>query len=101
MNPAAVFLDAGPLSEIVRRFGQSAEADRCRNRILSLTAAGVLVCVSEITDYEVRRELMRSGKTTSLARLDTLLENSLEYVPITTPTMREAAALWASARNAG
>lgn len=98
---SAVFLDAGPLSEVVRRPGQNARADACRDWALSLVSSGVLVCVSEITDYEVRRELLRAGKTSSIRRLDTLKSGFLEYVPLTTDTMLESAGLWASARNSG
>jgi predicted nucleic acid-binding protein len=56
--------------------------------------------VSELADYELRRELLRIGAARSLARLDELTRE-LPYVPITTATWRRAAALWATARNAG
>lgn len=56
--------------------------------------------VSELADYELRRELLRLGATRSLSRLDELTRE-LPYVPITTATWRRAAALWAAARNAG
>ncbi|MEM7357459.1 MAG: PIN domain-containing protein [Acidobacteriota bacterium] len=64
------------------------------------------VCVPEIADYEVRRGLthvaLKSGRSTSksLQRLD-LLSETLDYLPINTPTMKRAAALWADARHAG
>jgi toxin FitB len=56
--------------------------------------------VSELADYELRRELLRLGAVRSLSRLDELTRE-LPYVPITTATWRRAAALWAVARNAG
>lgn len=56
--------------------------------------------VSELADYELRRELLRLGATRSLSRLDELTRE-LAYVPVTTATWRRAAALWAVARNAG
>jgi predicted nucleic acid-binding protein len=65
-----------------------------------LLAAGVRVLVPEITDYEVRRELLRAGKNASVARLDTLAL-STGYLPITTIAMRRAAQLWAQASQQG
>jgi predicted nucleic acid-binding protein len=56
--------------------------------------------VSELADYELRRELLRLGAATSLSRLDELARE-LPYAPITTATWRHAAALWAAARNSG
>lgn len=54
----------------------------------------------EIADYEVRRELLRTGKIRGLARLDELVQ-SMEYLPITTAAMRQAALFWAQARQQG
>ena len=62
--------------------------------------AGDQLFVPEIADYEVRRELLRAGKTSSVARLDELRVGFL-YLPLTTPVMHDAASLWADARNAG
>jgi predicted nucleic acid-binding protein len=56
--------------------------------------------VSELADYELRRELLRLGAVRSLARLDELARELL-YAPITTATWRRAASLWATARTAG
>lgn len=56
--------------------------------------------VSELADYELRRELLRVGAATSLRRLDELTRE-LPYAPITTSIWRHAAALWAVARNTG
>lgn len=106
--PAVVFLDESPLSEIVREPGERPDADACRAWMDSLEASGVIFCVSEITDYELRRELLRVKKTdsptkkrSSLTRLDKFNDVPGRYVPITSQTMREAAQLWASARNEG
>ena len=41
-----------------------------------------------------------ANKTAGIARLDALTAG-LEYLPITTPAMREAAAFWATARQQG
>jgi predicted nucleic acid-binding protein len=59
-----------------------------------------VILLSEVADYELRRELLRIGATRSLAHLDELTRE-LVYVPTTTAIWRRAAALWAVARNAG
>ena len=56
--------------------------------------------IPEIADYEVRRELLRARKTAGIERLDALA-GLLEYLPITTAAMRQAAAFWATARQQG
>ncbi|NER20842.1 MAG: type II toxin-antitoxin system VapC family toxin [Symploca sp. SIO1C2] len=56
--------------------------------------------IPEIADYEVRRELLRANKKKGLTRLDGLSQ-LLEYLPITTASMRKAAELWAQARQQG
>jgi predicted nucleic acid-binding protein len=65
-----------------------------------LIAAGVRVVIPEITDYELRRELLRAGKVASVRRLDALAQ-ATEYLPINTTAMRRAAELWALARQQG
>lgn len=56
--------------------------------------------VPEIADYEVRRELLRSRRLQGLRRLDELVSR-VEYLPLTTAAMRQAAAFWADARQRG
>jgi predicted nucleic acid-binding protein len=56
--------------------------------------------VPEIADYEVRRELLRAEKVRGLARLDALAMR-LEYLPLTTAAIRQAALFWARARQQG
>lgn len=74
--------------------------------VLLERAESVVVYLPEIVDYEVRRGLLhvalRSGRSTtrSLLRLDRLKE-TLDYLPLDTPTMRRAAGLWAEARYRG
>lgn len=62
--------------------------------------AGDELAVPEIADYEIRRELLRADKVSSVARLNELCAG-LTYLPLTTPVMHDAAMLWAEARNAG
>ena len=56
--------------------------------------------VPEIADYEVRRELLRAEKLRGLQRLDELCVG-FGFQPLSSAIMREAAVLWADARNAG
>jgi predicted nucleic acid-binding protein len=96
---ATVVLDAGPLG-LLANPNKNAQAIACRAWLASLRAAGRQVVVPEITDYEVRRELIRIQSLSALANRDAL-GALLEYLPLTTDAMRLAAALWAQARNAG
>jgi predicted nucleic acid-binding protein len=63
-------------------------------------AAGGVVYLPEIIDYEVRRGLLAANMTRSVRRLDQL-KAVLTYLPLTTTTMLEAAHLWAQARQRG
>ncbi len=93
-----VVLDSGPLG-LVTNTSASAENLRAWAWLWTLPR-GTRVVVPEIADYEVRRELIRAGKTEGLARLDTI-GRRLQYIPLTTQTMRRAAELWAESRNRG
>lgn len=94
-----VVLDSGPLGMVTnpKATPLSIQATRW---LRDLLASGVTVAVAEIADYEVRRELVRRGRSAALSWLDDLTEK-LVYLPITTPVMRRAAGLWASCRNEG
>ena len=94
-----VLLDSGPLG-LASNPGRSKAAAECTLWLRTLAAGGTRILVPEIADYEVRRELLRAGKTAGVARLDALAM-TLEYLPITTAAMRLAAELWADARRAG
>lgn len=58
------------------------------------------ILLPEIADYEVRRELLRANKVKGIERLDALTR-LLEYLPLTTTAMRQAALFWAQARQQG
>lgn len=91
-----VILDTGPLGMLAHPL-RNPDIER---RVEKFLSAGGLVIIPEIADYELRRELIRAGLSRSLQRLDQL-ELVLDYLPITTRTMRRAAELWARARNIG
>ena len=100
MALAAVVLDSSPLGLVTQKAGKSPEGDACRTWMEALLTQGVRVYVPEVADYEVRRELIRAKKPTSITRLGRLKQLA-RYLPITTEIIVEAAALWAQARNAG
>ncbi len=95
----AVLLDAAPLGLLAAPPRKPA-ARACAVWLAGLMNVGARIIVPEITDYEVRRELIRAGKTRSVKRLDALAQ-ATEYLPITTASMRRAAELWAQARQQG
>jgi predicted nucleic acid-binding protein len=94
------FLDTGPLGLARRRL----DRDDVKLIYISITVLwlndGVTVVLPEIADYELRRELIRSGATSSLRTLDAL-RNKLVYLPLNTGAMHRAAGLWAQARGLG
>lgn len=94
-----VFLDAGPIG-LVTNPKLSPESTLCTRWLQALIISDIRVIIPEIADYEVRRELLRANKVKGIARLDELA-NSLEYLPITTAAMRQAAMFWAQARQQG
>jgi predicted nucleic acid-binding protein len=95
----SIFLDSGVIG-LITNPNLSAEGINCAKWLLSHINQGKQVIIPEIVDYEVRRELLRANKVKGLARLDELID-SLEYLPITTESMRQAAVFWAEARQKG
>jgi len=93
-----VFLDSGPLGLVVH---PKAEKSRpCVEWLLSCLRAGMRVCLPEIADYEVRRELLRLNSSRALSKLDGL-RDTIDYIPLNTSAMHQAAQLWADARREG
>jgi predicted nucleic acid-binding protein len=88
-------LDTGVLGQVVhpRRYAEV-------RAWLGTAVEAHEVLVSEICDYELRRELLRLGASRSLSHLDELARE-LRYLPVTTTIWRSAARLWAMARRAG
>jgi predicted nucleic acid-binding protein len=94
-----IVLDTGPLG-LITNPRLSAESLACAQWLQTHVKVGNRVLIPEIADYEVRRELLRASKIKSISRLDDLAR-VLEYLPITTTAMRQAAQLWAQARQQG
>jgi predicted nucleic acid-binding protein len=96
---AVILLDAGPLG-LLSNPNNTTQPQACRAWLASLLAAGRRVAVPEITDYEIRRELLRIRSHAALNNLNGFGVR-LDYLPLTTAAMRLAAELWAQARNSG
>lgn len=95
-NRRILLLDAGPLG-MAAHPRPKPEFQLWLDDVL---AAGDIVVVPEITDYEVRRSLILAGLTSSLARLDEL-KMTLAYQSLDTFAMLKASELWAVARKRG
>jgi predicted nucleic acid-binding protein len=91
-----VLLDAGPLGMI----SHPRKNPEIKIWIDRLIRSGANVVISEISDYEVRRELIRADKIKGIERLN-ILKTLLTYLPITTDVMLKAAEFWAQARTCG
>lgn len=91
-------LDSGPLSDLADD-PRKPRVARAWDRLEVAAGDGVIV-VPEIADYEVRRELLRTGASRSIARLDRLKDRFL-HDPITTAIMHQAAEFWAQLRRDG
>ena len=94
-----IVLDAGPIG-LITNPKLSVQSAAYNQWLQVHIKAEDRVVVPEIADYEVRRELLRADKKKGLVRLDELSQ-LIEYLPITTTTMRRAAELWAQARQRG
>ena len=95
-----VLLDSGPLGIVTNPKAASPLSQEGKVWLQSLPLKGYIVMLPEIADYEVRRELIREGKTAGIERLDQL-KSQIPYRPLTTEVMLLAAQLWAKARNRG
>lgn len=96
-----VFLDAGPLG-LITNPKRTSDTIAAAQWVFSMEAAGHRFLVPAIADYEVRRELVRAGKTSGIARLNAF--NSADpdrFLSVTDSALLLGADLWARTRNAG
>lgn len=93
-NP--IVLDSGLLGKIVYPRGNP-DVEAWFERILS---HDVNIVLPEISDYELRRELLHQSFTASIERLNQF-KSVLTYLPLNTAVMLKAAELWAAARKRG
>jgi predicted nucleic acid-binding protein len=94
-----VLLDSSPVGLATNPRGDD-ESARCLEWMASLPNRGYDVCLPEIIDHEVRRELLRANKRAGIRRLNRL-KSTVTYLPISTPVMLRAAELWAEVRRQG
>ena len=94
-----ILLDSGPLG-LITNPSASEENRECNAWIQTRLREGNRVMVPAISDYEVRRELLRSEKTKGLARLDRL-KSVVGFIPLTSEALLQAAQFWAEARRLG
>ena len=96
-----IFLDSGPLG-LITNPKRTPDAIAATNWAIDMMTAGHRFLVPAIANYEVRRELVRGGKTKGIAVLEAW--NSAyrdRYLPLTDSALFLAADLWARSRNAG
>lgn len=96
-------LDTGPLGLLAH--SRPSAFQPIRTWIVQQKAAGATIYISEVADYEVRRELTRlvlAGRipVSHLQRLDQLA-TFCPLLPVTTTVWRRAAEYWAEARAQG
>ena len=94
-----ILLDAGPLG-LLSNPNSTPSAHAAHTWMYQQQSQGHVLIVPEIADYEVRRELLRAGKSKGIRRLE-LLKATLSYLPLTTKTMLRAAEFWAQSRRTG
>lgn len=94
-----VLLDTTPLGMVADPLASQENTD-CNLWMESLLLRGVLFGIPEIADYELRRGLLFLNRHKVIARLDAL-RATLNYLPLTTVVMQQAATLWATARRMG
>lgn len=94
-----ILLDSSPLG-VLTNPASSVEVIAINKWARACLAAGHHLYVPEVIDYELRRELLRAGKTPGIALLDGL-KTLCDYLPITTSAILRAAELWAMARRTG
>ena len=99
--PTAIVLDTSPLGLLTQR-PNHVGGETCCTWYAGLIQIGCHFFVPEIADFELRRELLRHANTNAITRLDVFNAAIPErYLPLTTPHVHLAAALWAQARNQG
>ena len=96
-------LDTGPLGLLAH--DRPAQRIPIQNWVTQELSAGGNVYISEVADYEVRRELtrlIRAGQlpASRLQRLDQL-KSLCYYLPVSTASWQRAAEFWADARSQG
>jgi predicted nucleic acid-binding protein len=98
-----VLLDSSVLGQLCNP-NPSEQTIAVNNWMYSLLAKGVVMFVSQICDYEVRRSLiLNSMKGASNRGIDSLNELSeiINFLPVSQIVLKTASQIWAKARNQG
>lgn len=93
-----IVLDSGVLGYITHPNTDLQDTEECRDWYLRLASQAHIFCIPEIIDYESRRKFIQIDSQISINHLNEL-KDVLEYLPITTSVMLQAAQLWADTRN--
>lgn len=91
-----LLLDTGPLGKIAH----PRPNPELFVWLVRMLKGRVEVIIPEITDFELRRNLLLEGLLESVRRLDDL-KAVFTYLPLSTRVMLRAAELWAEARKRG
>ena len=94
-----ILLDTGPLG-LITHPNASPESDACNAWLRTQLTKGTSVLVPGISDYELRREMIRTRNIKGLAKLDAL-KRAIGFAPVTTSVLNQAAVFWAQAREMG
>jgi predicted nucleic acid-binding protein len=96
-----LFLDSGPLG-LLTHPQRSAEVVAVAEWLSRCVLNGSRVFVPAIVYYELKRELLRANKISSVHRLDAFVNTMPgRYIPLSDEALRLAAELWARARQGG
>jgi len=94
-------LDSGPLG-LLTHPQRNPEVVAVTEWLSRSLLSGCRVIVPAIVYYELKRELLRAGKSFSVARLDAFTSRTTgRHLPLSDEALRLAAELWATARQQG
>ncbi len=94
-----ILLDSYPLGLVSMPIPSTAAAP-VGNWTADCLAAGHKIYIPEVIDYELRRELLRARKASSVSKLNGL-KAVFQFLPISSPAMLLAADLWSQSRQSG
>jgi predicted nucleic acid-binding protein len=92
-----IILDSGVIHTICNP-SEDEKVTSCQRWFEKLMTRGCEVIISEICDYEVRRELIRRNNIKNQRKLDELRE-IVDVLPLTHEVSLKAAEIWARARQ--
>jgi predicted nucleic acid-binding protein len=96
-----IFLDSAPLGLLFQK-AHIAPAEACRAWAKERMSAGARLLVPEIIHYEIRRELLRLGKTSALKSLEQFVHAEPDrFRSLTSRDLELAAEFWAESRRRG